>query len=1007
MKNFDYGILSNPEVFKENRIEAHSDHEWYSSEQASEKGISDFKYFLNGVWKFAYAKNVDLAPKSFMEEDFDVSGWDDIPVPAHIQMQGYGVPQYANTEYPWEGHEKIVPGEIPTKFNPVASYVKFFSLPEFMEKRPVYISFQGAETAIAVWLNGKYVGYSEDSFTPSEFELTKYLKEGENKLAVQVFRYSSASWCEDQDFFRFSGIFRDVYLYTVPEVHVRDLKVITALDDNYKNANLEINMKGTAKGSYKILLLDAEGETVISGSGAIDSDTKLTIPVEEPEKWSAEKPYLYTLKICIFDDKDRAQEFISEKVGFRRFEIINKVMHLNGKRIVFKGANRHEFCAESGRVLPVKHIVKDLVTMKRNNINAIRTSHYPNRTDFYRLCDEYGFYVIDETNLETHGTWNAILGGKEELAFAVPGDRKEFLGMVLDRAKSMFERDKNHACILIWSLGNESYGGKDLLEMSKFFHKADKTRLVHYEGVWWDKRHPETTDIESTMYRPVSEIKEVIKKLDRPYISCEYAHAMGNSLGAIKKYTDLADNSELYQGGFIWDYIDQSLTTHDRNGVEYQGYGGDFGDRPCDYDFSGNGLVYGKDRDPSPKMQEVKSVYQNIEINFTEKDFEIRNKNLFTNTDEFDCILTLEKEGRIIEKLNENYSVEPLSKKKFAIPFEIPEDGEYLVNLSFVLKEARIWAEAGHEVAWGQKVCGKYEAAPAASGMLTVNNCWNVIGVSGRDFEILFSKLAGGIASYKYGGKELLDGIPKPNFWRAMTQNDIANQLAFRAGQWKIASIYLSHKFEHGTRGDEPELEEREESVSVKFTYHLPVKPEMDCFVTYEVYADGRVVCSLEMDASAKVGELPAFGMIVPMSSEFRQLKWYGLGPDETYVDRNHAKLGIYSNEVSDNMAKYLVPQECGNKEAVRYAEVTDDIGRGLRFEAEGESFGFSALPYSPHELDNAMHPNELPPVMKTWVRVGSQMGIAGDDTWGALTHKEFMLNNKKKMELKFSFRGV
>ena len=1007
MKNFDYEIIKNPEIFKENRLDAHSDHEWYSSEAAVKKGISDYKYFLNGVWKFAYAKNIELAPKNFMEADFDVSGWDDIPVPAHIQMQGYGVPQYANTEYPWEGHEKIVPGEIPVKFNPVANYVKFFTLPDFMEDGPVYISFQGAETAIAVWLNGHYVGYAEDSFTPSEFDLTEYIRKGENKLAVQVFRYSSASWCEDQDFFRFSGIFRDVYLYTVPQVHIRDLKIITALDDDYKNANLEIYMKASAGGSYKLCLLDEEGETVISGSGALGSDTAISIPVEEPEKWSAEKPYLYNLKICVFDEKGEVQEFISEKVGFRRFEIINKVMHLNGKRIVFKGANRHEFCSESGRVLPVKHIVKDLITMKRNNINAIRTSHYPNRTEFYRLCDEYGFYVIDETNLETHGTWNAILGGKEELSFAVPGDRKEYLGMVLDRAESLFERDKNHSCVLIWSLGNESFGGKNLLEMSKYFHNADKTRLVHYEGVWWDKRHPETTDIESTMYRPVSEIKEVIKTLNRPYISCEYAHAMGNSLGAIKKYTDLADNSELYQGGFIWDYIDQSITTHDRNGVEYQGYGGDFGDRPCDYDFSGNGLVYGKDRDPSPKMQEVKSVYQNIEVNFTEKDFEIRNKNLFTNTGEYDCIMTLEKEGEIIGRVSEILSVEPLSSKRFEIPFEIPEKGEYIVNVSFVLKKNEIWADAGHEVAWGQKVFGSYESAPSAKGSLRVNDCWNVIGVIGNDFEILFSKIAGGLASYKYGGRELFDGIPKPNFWRAMTQNDTANLLPFRAGQWKTASMYLSHKFEHGRNGTEAETDVKEECVSVKYTYHLPVRPEMDCFLTYDVYADGRVVCRLEMDPSDKVGELPAFGMIMPMSSEFSHLKWYGLGPDETYADRNHAKLGVYSNRVADNMAKYLVPQECGNKEEVRYAEVTDKSGRGLRFETLTGSFGFSALPYSPHELDNAAHPNELPPVLKTWVRVGSQMGIAGDDTWGALTHEEFMLDNKKKMKLEFSFKGI
>ncbi|MCR5778574.1 MAG: DUF4981 domain-containing protein [Lachnospiraceae bacterium] len=1007
MNDFDYTIIKDPEIFQQNRMTAHSDHEWYSNDTKIAEGVSDFKYFLNGIWKFNYATNIELAPKNFYEGTYDVTGWDDIPVPAHIQMQGYGAPQYANTEYPWEGHEEVAPGEIPTRFNPVASYVKFFNVPEFMKKRPVYISFQGAESAIAVWLNGKYVGYSEDSFTPSEFDLTPYIVSGENKLAVQVFRFSAGSWCEDQDFFRFSGIFRDVYLYTVPDVHVRDLRISTLLDDEYKNADLVVDMKGTAKGSYKMELLDGDEDLVISGSGAFDSDTHISIPVEEPELWSAEKPYLYTLLIRVYDEKGKEQEVISERVGFRRFELKNKVMHINGKRIIFKGANRHEFCAQSGRVLPAEYIVKDLETMKRNNINAIRTSHYPNQTVFYRLCDEYGFYVIDETNMETHATWDAILKGYEDLSFALPGDRKEYLGMVLDRAKSMFERDKNHTCILIWSLGNESFGGKDVLEMSKFFHKADATRLVHYEGVWWDKRHPESTDIESTMYRPVDEIREVIKTLDRPYISCEYAHAMGNSIGAISKYTKLAEEEELYQGGFIWDYIDQSITTRDRNGVEYQGYGGDFGDRPCDYDFSGNGLVYGDTREPSPKMQEVKSVYQNIDVTFSEGKFKVKNKNLFTNTDEYDCVVSLEKEGELIEQVFDMLEVEPLSEAEFDIPFEIPDDAEYTVTVSFVLRDSTIWAEEGHEVAWGQQVYGKFRLPEVSHEKLDVSKCWNVIGVRGHSFEVLFSKLIGGIASYKYGGKEMLAAAPKPNFWRAMTQNDIANQLAVRAGQWKIASMYASHKYEHGRKGTEPTVEEKKDSVVVTFTYHLPVRPATDCTVSYEVFGDGRIKCTLDMPASNEVGVLPAFGMIFPLDAEFDHVEWYGLGPDETYADRNHAKLGLYSNMVSENMARYLVPQETGNKENVRYAAVTNAGGRGLEFVCDGDTFGFSALPYSPHELDNALHPNELPSSLKTWVRVGSQMGVGGDDTWGALTHEEFMLKNDKTMKLSFSFKGI
>ncbi|XME01865.1 glycoside hydrolase family 2 TIM barrel-domain containing protein [Lachnospiraceae bacterium C1.1] len=1009
MKDFDMKIIKNPEIFEENRLEQHSDHEWYGSEEAVEKGVSDFKYFLNGSWKFSYAKNTALAPEGFEKDDFDVAGWDDIPVPAHIQMQGYGVPQYANTQYPWEGHEKLKPGEVSTYYNPTGSYVRFFNIPENMKGRKIFISFQGVETGFALWLNGKYIGYSEDSFTPAEFDLTDAVREGENRLAVRVFRFTSASWCEDQDFFRFSGIFRDVYLYTVPDVHIRDLKIKTLLDDNYKNADLTVDMKGSADGNYELSLSDENGDVVISGNGQLSKDIHISVPVQEPELWSAEKPNLYTLRIEVRDAKGNLNEIISEKVGFRRFELINNVMHLNGKRIVFKGVNRHEFCAESGRVLPVKYIEKDLITMKQNNINAVRTSHYPNQTAFYRLCDKYGLYVIDETNMETHGSWDPIIKGKEPIEYAVPGDRKEFQAMVLDRIKSMYERDKNHACILFWSLGNESFGGKDIHEMSKYIHKADDTRLVHYEGIVNDRRYPDCSDVESTMYTPVEDIKKWLKEhRDKPYINCEYAHAMGNSNGAIYKYTELTEEDELYQGGFIWDYIDQSITTHDRNGVEFQGYGGDFGDRPCDYDFSGNGIVYGKDRDPSPKMQEVKAVYSNIAVNIGEKEMEIHNKNLFTDTAEFDCFISLEKDGRKIKEVKENISVAPLSRKKFDLPFT-PEsdDAEYIITVSFRLKEDRAYAVKGHEIAWGQKVYGSYKHAEPAADKFIISDDYNVIGVRGRSFEILFSKLFGGLISYKYAGKELLAGIPKPNFWRAMTQNDIANLLPFRAGQWKTASIYLSHKYEHGRRYSEAEVREEDGKVTVTYTYHLPVKPEKDAKLAYTVFADGTVKTSLELEKSDDVGEIPAFGMIFPMDADFENVSWYGMGPDETYCDRKHAKIGKYSNKAADNMAKYLVPQECGNKEEVRFASVTDDKGHGIEFYMDKECFGFSALPYSPHELDNAAHPNELPASLKTWVRVGCQMGIAGDDTWGALTHPEFMLDNSKKMKMEFYFKGI
>lgn len=1008
---FDYEKLKNPLYFRDGRMDAHSDHAFYASEQELEKGVSSFRYDLNGMWKFHYARNYRSTIQGFELEEYCCKDWADIRVPGHIQMQGYDVPQYANVQYPWDGREEVKPGEIPEHFNPVASYVKYFNVPEHMKGMPLYISFQGVESGIALWLNGQFVGYSEDSFTPSEFDLTPYVKDGENKLAAQVFKWTAGSWCEDQDFFRFSGIFRDVYLYTMPKVHVYDLKVQTLLDDAYKNASLELDIIATAEGVAEISLLDGN-EVAISGTAELGEKTNIVIPIAEPMLWSAEEPNLYELRIEVKDKEGNTTEVVSQPVGFRRFELIDAVMHLNGKRIVFKGTDRHEFSSKSGRAISNEEIEQDIVTMKQHNINAIRTSHYPNCSEFYRLCDIYGMYVMDETNLETHGTWEPIIRGVMEQSFAVPGDREEWLDIIIDRAHSMYERDKNHACILIWSCGNESYGGKNIYEMSQSFRSWDPTRLVHYEGIQNDYRYPETTDMESWMYWPADRIREFLKEhRNRPAISCEYTHAMGNSCGAMHKYTDLTDEEPLYQGGFIWDYIDQSLTKKDRYGNEFQAYGGDFDERPCDYNFSGNGIVYGGDRTPSPKMQEVKYNYQNISISFDGNEIEIWNKNLFTNTDEYDCFVILEKNGHQVEETMLKTCVEPLSKAKMVIPFAIPESAdEYAVTVSFRLKEDTVWASKGHEVAYGQHVYeGKETEETVCKLPLEVSYGFSNVGVKGQDFDVLFSGLHGGLVSYRYGGKEMFKSIPKPNFWRAMTDNDMGNILPFRAGQWKLASQYATHKVMNSDEtvgGSVPEIEAEEHSITITFTYHLPTKPEKDCKLGYTVYGDGTIRTRLTMDASDDVGTMPEFGVMFKMDADYEHLEWYGKGPDETYLDRQHAKVGIYKNKIQDNMAKYLVPQECGNKVDVRYAKVTDACGRGILF--SGKNLSFSAMPYTPFEMENAMHAFELPPVNYTVIRVAKeQMGIAGDDSWGAQTHPEYRLDNSKKLELEFSFKAI
>lgn len=1009
MDSFDEKIVADPKVFEQNSLEPHSDHDFFPNEEAYYSGKNPFKIELNGFWKFSYARNPKVAVQDFYTAEYDCHEWDDIRVPAHIQMEGYDVPQYANTQYPWDGHDVIEPGEIPTYFNPTASYVKYFYIPEDWKSNKVFISFQGVESAMALWLNGKYVGYREDSFTPSEFDLTPYLIDGENKLAVRVYKWCAGSWCEDQDFFRFSGIFRDVYLYTIPEVHVRDISVRTDLNEDYTEANLKLALETNGRGKANITLEDEVGEEILSGKADFDGSCEIAVPVTEFELWSAEKPVLYTLKLEIFDESGTLQEVIYQDVGFRKFELINNVMCINGKRIVFKGVDRHEFGSENGRVISVDDIEKDIITMKRNNINAIRTSHYPNRSEFYKLCDEYGIYVMDEANLETHGTWDMIVSGFRDINTAVPGNMPEFQELVIDRAHNMYERDKNHPCILIWSCGNEAFGGEDIYNMSNKFREWDDTRLVHYEGVVNDPRFPETTDIYSTMYAPVTQIKEYLKEhRDKPYINCEYTHAMGNSCGAMHKYTDLTRTDDLFQGGFIWDYIDQSLTKTDRYGREYQGYGGDFGDRPCDYNFSGNGIAYGgKDRLPSPKMQEVKFNYQSIDIKVSSTEFEVTNYNLFTDTSEYDCRVLMECNGEFIEEYLMEVGVEPGETGIFALPFEVPKerDAEYVVTVSFNLVEECAWAEAGHEVAYGQKVFEQNQFEDRKSGKLTVVEGWHNTGVRGDGFEVLFSRIHGGLVSYKFGGQEMLKTIPRPNFWRAMNDNDKGNLLPFRAAQWRNASTFLSIKYEDGRKMSHYEVKVLEDKVTVSYLYHLPVRPAIDVKVEYTVLVDGEVRVKAVLPKSDEVGELPEFTMMFAMDYDFNNLKWYGLGPEETYCDRKHGKIGLYENHVIDNLAKYLVPQECGFKEDVRFAEVTDDKGRGLRFNVNG--LGFSALPNSPDELEAATHQNELPLPLYTFIRVGKQMGIAGDDTWGAKTHPEYMLDNSKEIELEFSFKGI
>lgn len=1018
MSNFNYAQVKNPQYFAEGKLPAHSDHVCYASREQAEAGTGSLRYSLDGIWKFHYARNYGQVIPGFEKEGYDCRPWEDIRVPAHIQMEGYDIPQYVNTQYPWDGREDLEPGEIPERFNPVASYVKYFEVPESMNGKEIRIVFEGVESGMALWLNESYVGYSEDSFTPSEFDLTPYLREGENKLAVQVFKWTSSSWCEDQDFFRFSGIYRDVYLYAVPSVHVEDLCVRTVFSgDDFDKAELSVQCKIAGSGTVRMRLKEQD-EVLWEEERQADKSIEFDRAVAKPTLWSAEDPYLYDLEIETLDQEGCLCEYLVQPVGFRKFEMRNNRMLLNGKRIVFKGTNRHDFSSVSGRHISMEELEKDVVTMKRNNINAIRTSHYPDDERLYELCDRYGLYMIAESNLESHGTWDGYLKGKKDLSFVVPKDRQEWKEMLFDRINSSYQRDKNHPAIVIWSLGNESFGGSVLYEMSEMFRRLDDTRLVHYEGVFNDRSYNDSSDMESRMYATVADIEEYLAGGDvKPFICCEYTHAMGNSCGAMHKYTDLADRENSgYQGGFIWDYIDQSIYKKDRYGQWFQAYGGDFGERPTDYNFSGNGIAYGGEREASPKMQEVKYNYQNIAVKVEAENFEVWNKNLFVSTDNFKCAAQLLRDGIVIEEKElDGISVAPESRSSFPMPFEIPEDaGEYAVTISFHLKQDTCWAQAGHEVAFGQAVIAKVEEkVKAKEKPYTLLRGIDNFGVRGENFDVLFSEPLGGLVSYRYAGKELIEEIPRPNFWRAPTDNDAGNNMAGRQGQWKLASMYATCKGMGrqldvpGRAWENPIVQEEADYVSVTYLYNLQTTPAASCQLSYQVYGDGRIRTTLSYDPVEGLPDMPEFGVLFKFNADYDCVEWYGNGPEETYEDRKHgAKLGVYHNKVADNMAAYLVPQECGNKTDVRYAKVTDRQGRGILF--TGENMSFSALPYTPHEIENAKHSYELPRVHYTVVRVAmQQMGVGGDNSWGAPVHPEYHIDVSKKVEFGFTFCGI
>lgn len=1049
MGEFNLDIVKNPRIYEQNRLAPHSDHVAYANYQELLDGsTSSLRESLNGSWFFHYAKNFGQMPRNFEQDTFDVSGWNIVKVPGHFETQGYGKPHYTNVAYPWDGREKVVPGEIPTRFNAVGSYVTFFE--NRGDWHNVFICFEGVDSAYAVYLNGHYVGYATGSFTPSDFDLTPYIREGQNRLAVRVFKYSSGSHLEDQDFWRLSGIFRGVYLYTKPLVHLDDIFVHAGLCDNYTKPVFKSELTLNAAGKVQVYLEDGSGRvitktiTVSAEQAGKPVSFELDVAGLNLKPWSAEHPHLYRLLFQVLTENAPDQEYsakdalealpedsfnhahgivraleeytceLSEiKIGFRTFEMLNGIMCINGKRIVFNGVNRHEFSAVGGRTVSDSEIYDDLLTMKRNNINAVRTSHYPNSSIFYELCDALGLYVIDETNLETHGTWQC-LGADSHTPYTLPDGHDEWHDAVIARGRAMLERDKNHACILIWSCGNESFGGKTLFDLSNFFRERDSSRLVHYEGIFHDRRYNGTSDMESQMYTTVENVKKFLaENHEKPFIMCEYTHAMGQSCGGMKLYTDLAKSDPRYQGGFIWDYKDQAFLVQNQEGVEYYAYGGDFDDHPTEFNFSGNGITFA-DGSETSKMAEVKFNYQNFVIEPGRDSIKITNYSLFSNSEEYIFRVRLLLNGTIVGSYTDSVYCAPGETVRVATNLALLDENvaannydrnaEYIIQACLELESDTAWAKAGYEVAFGEQVLfapEQYIVLPQKKNALELIDTGFNYGVVGNTFRVLFSNGMGGLVSYQVGGIEYLSGMLRPNFWRAPTDNDRGNKMPFRDAVWRNAGRFAQAVEHSGKLLDDCAV--------ITYKMQLATLPvEAYATLTYTVYPTGQIKLDVDYEKAEGLPEIPEFGILMPVKSQFASLDYYGRGPSANYRDRKlGCKLGYYSSAVIDEFELYLRPQESGNHCDTRYFIVRDDKSdHGMIFTALKDTFNFSALPWSPTQVEEALHPFELPEVTNTFIKISSEMtGVGGDDSWGAPTLPEFTLSNQS-MHLSFVFQG-
>ena len=987
-----------PVVNEVNRSPMHTSYFAYQNEHSALKGCKEASQnfmSLNGIWKFLWVKDADKRPMNFYKISYDDKSWDNMQVPGLWALNGYGDPVYVNYGYPWRNQFAGEPPAIPVADNQVGSYRKEIIIPADWKGKEIFAHFGAVSSNMYLWVNGQFVGYSEDSKLEAEFNLSRYLKPGKNLIAFQVFRWCDGSYLEDQDFLRLAGVGRDCYLYVRNKKYIQDIRVTPDLDARYLNATLHVAMNLKGGGTVDLKLLDPLGKEIVATSVKGTGQIQTRMEVANPGKWSAENPILYTL-IATLKDKGDVVEVIPVNVGFRKIELKNAQILVNGQPVLFKGVNRHEMDPDNGYYLSPQRMIQDIKIMKAFNINAVRTSHYPNDNLWYDLCDRYGLYVVAEANVESHG-----IGGHKTLA-----RNPLFAKAHLERNQRNVQRSYNHPSIIFWSLGNEAGFGANFEACYTWIKNEDKTRAVQYEQA----KINEFTDIFCPMYQDYEGNREYCEgDIDKPLIQCEYTHAMGNSLGGFKEYWDLIRKYPKYQGGFIWDFVDQSLRWKNKEGVSFYAYGGDWNPYDAsDNNFMDNGLI-NPDRQPNPHMYEVGYFYQSIwvtPVDLPNGAINVYNENFFRNLDDYYLEWELQADGEIVRKgMVGKLNVAPQQTATVQLGYtmdDICQDKELLLNIMFKLKKAESLLPAGHVVAKKQLTILPYKTPDLAISNMpnsnikvcaptVIENDVNYLIVEGEHFRLDFDKHDGYLCKYEINGRQLLNEGSKltPNFWRAPTDNDLGAGLQKKYAAWKNTGIYLN------------ELEQKVENdlVIVNSEYTMEaVKAKL--YLTYTINNCGAVKITQKMtvDQSATVSDLFRFGMQVQICEELEQVSYYGRGPIENYSDRNNSTwLGKYRQTVSDQFYSYIRPQENGTRTDIRWWKLMDKGGNGLKLIADAPC-SVSALHYSIEVLDDGerkeqRHSEFLPCVDYINLCIDKvQMGVGGVNSWGALPFKDYRL---------------